>query len=116
MVSSFEDDTEAQVSDFDFAIIVHQDISRFEVSVNDELLVETLEAVEELFQEADSLRLRESLPLLETRFQIAALHVFFNQILIIIISEVVIILNYVGALNHLEGIDFVGYKLADDPV
>lgn len=32
--------------------------------MNDKLLMETLEAVEELFQEADSLRLRESLPLL----------------------------------------------------
>lgn len=44
------------------------------------------------------------------------LHVFFNQILIFLISEVVIIFNYVGALDQLEGINFVLYKLADYPV
>jgi hypothetical protein len=97
---------EAEVSDFDFAV-VHEDVGEFEIAVHDLVLVECLEGIEDLDEELDRFLLGEGLVLLEVLGEVALVAVFEDEVEIVGSLLDVVELDDVSIIAGLEHLDFV---------
>lgn len=97
---------EAEISDFDFAI-VHEDVSQFEVSMHDLVLVEGLEGVEDLEEELDGFLLGERLVLLEVLGEVALVAVLQDEVEVVGGLLDVVELDDISVIAGLEHLDLI---------